>query len=438
MKTHQPVILIVVRRRYQRTWPRQPENSILMNSRTSVLSSRWQSLILMALMLVLLSVLFLFIRANVSKPLPDYLPFWAAGRLVLERGNPYDPGALLTIQRNAGWEQSRELMMWHPPWVLPIMIPLGLMDYATGRTLWFFLQIVVVVFCSNSLWRQFGGREEKRWIGWLGSLLFIPTLSMLLWGQMGFLVLLGCTWFLMLTEPLSKQAGSRLKDPLRDFLAGASTILISVKPQALYLFWPILLVWVVERKRWSIIYGIALALGISVLLCLWLDPSIFMNYIHSVMVIRSPSMIYATPTLGFWLRAAFGMTQSWMQFVPCLGGLCWMILHYRSRRDGWSWTQEIPIFGLISILTTIYIWTHDEVILIPAILQILAAFSIAERTPTIYGLAGVWTLINCLSLVFHLKFSNQYLVWLAPVMLILYLWTLRSTCPQNHRQPESV
>lgn len=397
----------------------------LMNEIAPSANRRWPDYILLVFMLALLAVLFLAIRKNSSKPLPDYLQYWAAGHLILEGRDPYDGKALLTIQRSAGWQEPQQLMMWYPPWALQIMMPMALVDYATGRTLWWFLQIWVLVYCANSLWNYFGGPPEKRWLAWLGAFMFTPTLALMLWGQLTFLVLLGCTWFLMLIEPTANRSNIRLKGPLRDLLAGASTVLISLKPHIFYLFWPVLMAWTLQRKRWWVICGAVLGLALGNLPCLFINPGVITHYISTMRMVDLPPSECATPTLGFWLRVVFGVDRFWLQFMPALGGVAWLIFNYGSKRDRWSWAAEIPWLLLVSMSTGIYFWTHDQVILIPAILQIIAGLSSAGRSWAVLALTASWILITCLSFILHFQWSNQYFVWLAPLMLILYAFGLR-------------
>ena len=61
----------------------------------------------------------------VRLPHGDFDEYWAAGRLNAAGGNPYDPAAMLQEQRQAGWQQSRPVMMYNPPWTLALAMPLG-------------------------------------------------------------------------------------------------------------------------------------------------------------------------------------------------------------------------------------------------------------------------------------------------------------------------
>jgi hypothetical protein len=79
--------------------------------------------------------------------------------------------------------------------------------------------------------------SSKRWVAWLLGFSFIPVLQALDVGQISPLILLGVTGFLYFTHSC------------RWTLAGCCTVLISIKPQLLYLFWPILILWDFRGKH---------------------------------------------------------------------------------------------------------------------------------------------------------------------------------------------
>src|SRR3712207_1349492 len=67
--------------------------------------------------------------------LNDFIQYWAAGTLCLRGENPYDPGRMADLERQAGRDDDF-LMMWNPPWALPFVLSLGLLPPRTGRLLW--------------------------------------------------------------------------------------------------------------------------------------------------------------------------------------------------------------------------------------------------------------------------------------------------------------
>jgi hypothetical protein len=149
-------------------------------------------------------------------------------------------------------------------------------------------------------------------------------------------------------------------------LAGASILLISVKPQVL-LFWPVWLAWAPAR-RYFILAGTLLALIVALLVSLAFNPSVLAHYRGPVL--DRPPDFWATPTIGYWLRVVFGMDKFWLQFVPVLFGLAWSAMYFWPRRQDFSWSATLPILGFASLITSAYTWTYDQIILVPAQIEI--------------------------------------------------------------------
>src|SRR5205814_10247989 len=96
-------------------------------------------------------------------PLFDFVEYWAAGQLNAKGENPYDPEAIARIERKVGRDHPG-VMMWNPPWVLPLVMPFGLLDVHPAQLLWLLLQLVALVVSADGLWRLFGGNPERRWV----------------------------------------------------------------------------------------------------------------------------------------------------------------------------------------------------------------------------------------------------------------------------------
>src|SRR5258708_8054828 len=93
----------------------------------------------------------------IDLPHADFDEYWAAGRLNTAGANPYDAAAMLQEQRQAGWEESRPVMMYNPPWTLALAMPLGSLDIQRARSLWLIAQILICLWCASRLWALYGG-----------------------------------------------------------------------------------------------------------------------------------------------------------------------------------------------------------------------------------------------------------------------------------------
>src|SRR5690348_14084597 len=124
-------------------------------------------------------------------PPDDFVEYWAAARLTLDGENSYDRAQLLPLQRAAGRDTDKAVMMWNPPWSMAVVLPLGLLPAREAQLLWLFVNLAAVGFCGDRLWLLLGGSRERRSVGWVVAFTFLPTLFALQSGQISPLVLLG-------------------------------------------------------------------------------------------------------------------------------------------------------------------------------------------------------------------------------------------------------
>jgi hypothetical protein len=180
-------------------------------------------------------------------PPDDFIEYWAAAKLTLEGGNPYDGEQLLPLQRAGGRDTDKAVMMWNPPWTLAAVLPLGLLPAREAQLLWLLVNFAAVLFCGDRLWLLRGGSRDRRWVGWAVALAALPTAFALQSGQIGPLLLLGAVLFLE-----CERRGWH-------YAAGAATVLLAVKPHLAYLVWVAILCDALTRGRWRILIGGAVA-----------------------------------------------------------------------------------------------------------------------------------------------------------------------------------
>jgi hypothetical protein len=389
-------------------------------------------------------------RGLAALPLYDFVEYWAAGRLLLHGQNPYDPEAIERLQRQvsppsaanpgfapavtAVWTtgvqhhaitpwavalQSAHLsavgpepiLMWNPPWALPLVLPLGLFeekDVHTAHVLWLLFHLLVLLGSADLLWRVFGGDPERRWLAWVLTLTFVPTWMALLAGQISPLVLLGAAGFLA-----ALRAG-------RDNLAGAATVLLALKPHLTLLFWLALLLWALQQGRWRILLGGALTGVAATSLALAFDPDLLGHYWHTLTT--SPPAQYRSPTLGYLLRLVWGEEHFRLQFLPVLLGLLFFVPWFLRYRRCWDWNRQLPLLLLISFVTASYgAWPFDLVVLLVPVLGL--AVAVRKERRLVQALAGAVYLLMNAGAVMLVSREAEYLwfIWMAPALLAGYL-----------------
>jgi hypothetical protein len=357
--------------------------------------------------LLILAVLALS-RLKLSVPLYDYVNYWSAGKLNIEGRNPYDYDQLLDLQHQAGWAEEWVIPTWYPPWAMPLLMPLSLLEYSASRFLWFMISICILVFAIAQSWKLYQGPSRQVWVGLLIGVLFTPTIISLMLGQAQPWILLGVMGFLLYIDK-----------PRFGWLAGIFTGLMAIKPQLLILFWIALLFWSYQRKKWQVLAGSTVTILLGVIIAVIFNPDVLAEYAQSIQ--STPPFYLATPTIGFYLRAIFGFEKSWLQFISTLIGIIWLLYYWKKNRASWDWLQEMPILMFASIITAPFTWSHDQMILTPALMQAAIWLLLSRKRWKASLILAVFIIANIANLVLHKLQDETWVIWLAPLLLVCYL-----------------
>jgi hypothetical protein len=344
-----------------------------------------------------------------KKAVNDFVEYWAAAHLLLTGNNPYSPEQLFAVQQAAGWTEESPLLMWNPPWTLSFILPFGLVRYPTGKLLWLILNFAIVVICAHWTWRLYDGAIQHYWLAWLVSFTFLPTVVVLIMGQITPFILLGVVSFLY----LEKHA---------QWWAGACLALIAMKPQLLYLFWLALLLWVMDQRRWTVLLGAGLAIAAATIIPLIFNPNTLVEYVELYKLANQLPFDWATPTLGTLLSLTFGLQRYWLNFLPTIGGILWFLVYWRRRRAMWNWANEIPLLILVSLATTPHAFSYDQVILLPVLIQ-TSVWILKSRQLLVASLGVmVHLIINGIALFLNIsRVWDFWYIWMVPTLLLGYL-----------------
>jgi len=299
------------------------------------------------------------IRANAT--VRDSMAYWAAGKLLAQRQNPYSAESVFALERSQGYPASKPLVLRAPPWSVWMVLPLGLLSPYWAWVLWLAILIAALVVSIRISWRfsRMPGEGPRPPIAFLlAGYLFAPVVACLVAAQMGIVMLLGIALFLLLEDE-------------RPFLAGAALLIPLAKPHIFTLLWPVLLAWIIARKRWSLLGGMAAAFLLANSIALAFDPAIFQHY-REMLAQEQIGDLFIPALSGMirgMIRALFFRRFFWVQFVPVCLGLIWSTRYYWKNRGMWNWRRHGLALLVVSLLTTPYSWMTDEAVLLPAILQ---------------------------------------------------------------------
>jgi hypothetical protein len=331
----------------------------------------------------------------------DFISYWAAGKQLVHRANPYDATAILRIERAAGYTGEWPNMLLNMPTAFFLVLPLGLVGAKTGIVLWFVAFIACLMESVRLLWKLHGRPDNRMH---LLCYLFAPVFVCMMAGQLGAFLLLGVVLFLYFHES-------------RPFLAGAGLLLCTVKPHLFLPFGIVLLAWALNRKAFRVLVGIAVALAASCALSLFLDVHAWSEY-SSMMRSNAGIQRDFVPTLSVLLRLSIDRNAVWLQYVPAAAACVWALWYFWTRRAIWNWLHHGMLLLLVSELCAPHAWFTDEVMVLPAILAGLYSAKNSTRLLLLFGLMTGGALLEFLA---GVKLVSPYYLWTAPAWLAWYL-----------------
>jgi hypothetical protein len=330
----------------------------------------------------------------------DFVVYWATGQQLAHGANPYDPAAMMQIERAAGLSSNSAVAyMRNPPWALPLTFPLGFAGLRLGGFVWSIALIASLMASAHWLWQLYGMPDNKR--HWLGAA-FAPAIICLLIGQTSLFVLLGYVLFLRLHRS-------------RPFWAGASLWMCALKPHLFLVIGAVMLAWIIVSRSYRIVAGAFSALAASSLLSWMIDPAAWKQY--AVMMRGSSINEEVIPCISIVLRRWISPNTLSLQYLPALIGCAWAISYYWRRRRTWDWLQDGGSVTLVSIMVAPYAWITDQALAISA----LIAGAVRTRSQLLLVLLAVASIAIEAELLSGTMLSSNLYLWTAPAWLAWYL-----------------
>jgi len=297
--------------------------------------------------------------------------------------------------------------MWYPPWAFPLFLPFACFSFTTGRALWLLTHLFLLLFCASALWKFYGGDQKTVWLAWVMALTFAPSTFVLRNGQMALVLLTGMVGFLYFEKARN------------DCAAGISLYLLAVKPHLAFLFWIALGLWILERKRWTILKSAILSILVCTVLPLYFNFSLIAQSLR--VEANLPPFDWVTPTLGTHLRIIFGPENLFLQWLPSFVMSIGLVFYWRVKKENWAWSEQLPLLVALGLVTSIYSWASDLVLLLPLLLQISLILIQDLRAETFLYLI-IYMILNCVAFAMNLCGVNgAYYAWVSPALLIGYL-----------------
>jgi len=336
----------------------------------------------------------------------DFVEYWAAGQQLVRHANPYDPGAILRIEQQAGMRKKDPQITFSPPAALCMLAPLGLVSVRSGFILWL---SALIVSLSISIWLIWTMQGRPQNALHMCGYLFAPAIACFLLGQIGAFLLLGISLFLFLHS----------RHP---FLAGAALLPCVWKPHLFLPFFIVLFLWSLSRKRYLTLVGFSATLLASCVLTLYFDPQVWSHY--SQMMAGTTGVLRGyVPTLSVTLRFLVARQVIWLQYIPEIIACVWAVWYFWTRRNRWNWVDQGSWVLLVSSACTPYGWFTDEAVLLPAVL--VGGYRAVDRGRSLIPIAVVAAIALVEVTAFRHIDSTHYL-WTVPAWLGWYAYATRN------------
>ena len=347
-----------------------------------------------------------WLTKNLLLSVNDSVEYWAAARLALHHQNPYNAAAMLGMEQRGGYTRRSTLEMWNPPWILPFIAPLAFFSYALAQKLWLLLGCGCVALSIHLLWKLYGQAKLPSPAAGLAIAIYTPLLLDLAIGQIGPLMLLGVSCFLW------------FESRRRYALAGASLVLMALKPHLFFLVWIALIFWTLQQKRPQIVLSFfTTSIAISGI-TFAISPNVFRQYWNFWR--HNPVRWNEFPTLAGVLSNSIDNHGIVLALMPAALGVAWLLGHWIRLRNQWAWQRQLPGLLVVSLTTSPYAWPFDGIILLPTLVE---AFRSGQKSGRL-ALATLYVATN-IAIVFLVAAGKTlfWYSWVTPVWLLLYFWS---------------
>ena len=357
---------------------------------------RRKALNLVALIAISLAGAFV-LTAKLHPGRTDFIEYWSSGTLLVHHLDPYSPEGVFALEKAHGFPHSSPLVMLNPPWTLFLITPLGFTSVRFGLFLWTLLAGTCLFFSVDLLYPSLKDKPL--------TLLFAPVIACFGSGQSSPFLLLGFSLFLRFHRS-------------RPLLAGASLLLMAIKPHLFLVFWAVLAIDCVYRRRFAIPAGAVSALAAASVFAMCLDIHVWQQYFTMLREFHVKQGFL--PTLSMLLRTLIDVRAFWILFVPSSLAVLWGIWYYRRHRAVWDWRVHGMLLMLVTILASPYGFFTDEIVLLPAI--IFALNLAKKRKYSAWILLAINSVALAIAMALGAQLSSPAYIWtpLAWLAWVLY------------------
>ena len=251
----------------------------------------------------------------------DFFQFWAAGRTILQGNDPYEPLDWRQIYEQEGhwrWQTDQPVFLYPLRTAFPF-VPLALLPVSAAFLVWTLVSEALLFASVVFLTRALSWTTNNSWllVTLATAMAFEPVSLTILFGQMGIVLLCFVAGSLYLTS-----RG-------RYAQAGVLLALTLIKPQLFLLVYPVLIVTMILRRRWSFLTA-----------CATTTAALFVS-----------SWLLVPHLLGAWQAYVGRSATVRFSLSPTIWGAPHSVAVALHREDLWPIVGASALAALLGILT---------------------------------------------------------------------------------------
>ncbi len=345
----------------------------------------------------------------------DFRGYYAAARVLLDGGNPYDYNLVAQVLMEVTGRMGNN-PYYYPPWFTWLFAPIASLPFQTARVIWAAFNFIL---WTVGLWRL---GEIVRWPekGWRLYTLFTLVTSSFAWvtlkyEQAGILIFV---LFVVLIASIQAQ---------KWIWSGIWMALLLIKPNVTLIVLAGLSLWLLRRGHWRPLLVMFFTLVVLVLISTWITPDWYQPIWEegfgqglSVML-DGPDKVVAVrlnTTLPDWLTIV-GVGR---QFHMLIYGICivaGVLVFFGTVYGSQSLLELISVLLLISFALTPYALQYDYP---PLVIVTFWALSLSRTSPLGLGVAFLLA-----GLIFSVIFWQENIAWgfwMVVGLIVMAIWGL--------------
>ena len=322
----------------------------------------------------------------------DFFQFWAAGRAILQRDDPYEPQAWRGIYHEHGrWRcHTDQPVFVYPLWTAFPFVPLALLPVSWASLVWIATSQLLVMLSAVLMVKALYWSGPEHWLPLIAiiAIAFEPVALTILFGQLGILLLvLVCAVLYLISHG-------------RHASAGVVLALTLLKPQLFAAVIPAVLWVMLLRRRWAFAATFIIT-AMMLVISSWLLVPQWVSRWQDQLVQTAPIRLTISPTIwgiSHSIVTALGRPDLWgaMSVSACLVLVGLVSYIWYQTKNAFSEDEQmaslLSVTMIVSLVASPYLLSYDFALLL---LPVVTCLWLVQPLPGRVRRTAVATVAGC-------------------------------------------